>query len=199
MKKGLITVGACLTLALTLAACGSQSSESKSDQNTKSSKQEKQKKAENKKYKQAKNAQQKGQKDQPTDKSKNDTSAEQNQSEQPTAGNNQTNEQNDSTAGQQSTKQTQSNDSASQANVYYEGSKETNLPTTNGVDNVTRYWPSTITINGTKQPVIASYTRMGYFQIYTKQPTDQDYSFTYDGMDYMKYIGASDLDSIRNN
>ncbi|USS85922.1 hypothetical protein M3M38_04220 [Fructilactobacillus cliffordii] len=190
MKKGLITVGACLTLALTLAACGSQSSESKSDQTAKSSKQEKQKKADSKKSKQAKNDQRKEQKDQ---------TADQNKSEQSAAGANQTNEQSTATAGQQPTKQNQSNDSASQANVYYEGSKETNLPTTNGVDNVTSYWPATITINGTKQPVIASYTRMGYFQIFTKQPTAQDYSFTYDGEDYQNYIGASDLDSIRNN
>ncbi|USS84665.1 hypothetical protein M3M35_04990 [Fructilactobacillus myrtifloralis] len=187
MKKSLITLGACLTLAFTLAACGSHSTESKDHQAPKSSQHEKAKKK-------AKKTTSKKQ-EQPAEQSNADT---QSNSATGTKNTNQSNSNQQATA-QPATQATQSqpNQNSSQSNTYYQGNQPVNLPTTDGVSNVTDYWPTTMTINGTKQSVIAGYTRMGYFQIYTKQPTDQDYSFTYNGEDYQKYIGASDLDQIR--
>ncbi|MBS9338747.1 hypothetical protein G6R29_03800 [Fructobacillus sp. M2-14] len=81
--------------------------------------------------------------------------------------------------------------------TYFSGKKITLLPMTEGhLDNGSIYWKSQLTIHGKKTPVVASYYRMGYFAIYTKQPTDQIQSFTYNGDDYQKYIEAKDLDEV---
>ena len=103
-----------------------------------------------------------------------------------------------------STSDANSNSSSSnQSNVYYQGSSEITLPTTDGtvqpaggMGDATQYWPATMTIDGTKQAVVAAYTRMGEFVVYTKQPTDKDYSFNYSGDDYQDKIGQTDLDSF---
>ncbi len=112
----------------------------------------------------------------------------------------QTNQPNDSNS---ETSANSSSSTTSQSNVYYQGSDKTTLPTTDGTvqpaggtGDATKYWQATMTIDGSKQSVVAAYTRMGEFEVYTKQPTDKNYSFNYDGSDYEDKIGQTDLDSF---
>ncbi|MCO0831820.1 hypothetical protein NFX39_01760 [Fructobacillus sp. W13] len=91
----------------------------------------------------------------------------------------------------------QQSSSSSDKLSYYSGQKVTHIPMTDGtVDNGATYWTAKMTIDGKKTTVVASYYRMGYFSIYTKQPTNKIQSFTYKGDDYQKFIGAKDLDEI---
>ncbi|USS91734.1 hypothetical protein [Fructobacillus americanaquae] len=90
--------------------------------------------------------------------------------------------------------------------VYYDGQTKTTLPTTNGsidpnenyTDGAT-FWPATLTINGKKENVVAMYARMGYFQIFTKEPTSKSQGFTYNGEDYNNHIGDKDLDPLASS
>lgn len=61
-----------------------------------------------------------------------------------------------------------------------------------------RYWKTMLTVNGKKQAVVAFYERMGFFTIYTTEPTDKDQGFNYSGLDYKDYIGKQDLDDLRS-
>ncbi|CAK1247435.1 hypothetical protein [Fructobacillus tropaeoli] len=109
--------------------------------------------------------------------------------------------------------QTSSSQSSSQPNttnqnlVYYNGQSQITLPTTDGTiqpqqqgypDGAT-FWPSTLTINGQKENVIASYSRQGYFAIYTKEPTSKPQGFTYNGVDFVNHIGDKDLDPLASS
>lgn len=90
-----------------------------------------------------------------------------------------------------------SSDSSSDELSYYSGKKVTHIPMTDGtVENGATYWTAKMTIDGKKTTVVASYYRMGYFSIYTKQPTNKIQSFTYKGDDYQKYIGTKNLDEV---
>ncbi|CAK1237236.1 unnamed protein product [Fructobacillus evanidus] len=90
--------------------------------------------------------------------------------------------------------------------VYYYGQTKTTLPTINGsigpnqnyTDGAT-FWPATLTINGKKENVVAMYERMGYFQIFTKEPTSKPQGFTYNGGDYNNHIGDKDLDPLASS
>lgn len=109
--------------------------------------------------------------------------------------------------------QTNSSPTSSQTNtsnqnlVYYNGQSQITLPTTDGTiqpqqqgypDGAT-FWPSTLTINGQKENVIASYARQGYFAIYTKEPTSKPQGFTYNGVDFENHIGDKDLDPLASS
>lgn len=61
-----------------------------------------------------------------------------------------------------------------------------------------RYWKAMLTVNGKKQAVVAFYERMGFFTIYTTEPTDKDQGFNYSGLDYKDYIGKQDLDDLKS-
>ncbi|MFC4761468.1 hypothetical protein [Fructobacillus durionis] len=85
----------------------------------------------------------------------------------------------------------------------YCGHEEANIPMTEGTIKPNKmftdgiaYWHSSLTVDGKKIPVVASYQRMGSFAIYTTQPTDKDLSFIYNGQDYNDYIGKDNLDAI---
>ncbi|GAP00032.1 hypothetical protein [Fructobacillus ficulneus] len=56
-----------------------------------------------------------------------------------------------------------------------------------------QFWHTQLTIDGTKQNVVAAYARQGFFQIFTAEPTDKNYCFTYNGT--ANFIGSADLDS----
>ncbi|MCK8627647.1 hypothetical protein [Fructobacillus cardui] len=118
------------------------------------------------------------------------------------------------TKGQESKQSTQKSSSQSsslptisnQDLTYYNGQTKVTLPTTNGsiapnqnyTDGVT-FWTATLTINGKKENVVASYERQGYFAIFTKEPTSKPQGFTYNGGDYNNHIGDKDLDSLASS
>lgn len=106
-----------------------------------------------------------------------------------------------------SSSQTSSQTNTSNQNlVYYNGQSQITLPTTDGTiqpqqgypDGAT-FWPSTLTINGQKENVIASYSRQGYFAIYTKEPTSKPQGFTYNGVDFVNHFGDKDLDPLASS
>lgn len=87
----------------------------------------------------------------------------------------------------------------------YDGHEEVNLPMTEGTIKPNKvytdglaYWHSSLTVDGKKIPVVASYQRQGYFALYTAEPREKSLDFTYIGQDYNDYIGKDNLDAIAN-
>lgn len=59
------------------------------------------------------------------------------------------------------------------------------------------YWIGNLTIDGQKERVLACYTRMGWFAIYTSHPTSKNQGIQYDADDYQDQIGNPNLDSLK--
>lgn len=64
-----------------------------------------------------------------------------------------------------------------------------------GIDPV--YWIGNLTIDGKNEKVLACYTRMGWFAIYTSHPTNKKQGIQYDDTDWEDKIGTTNLDSLR--
>ncbi|CAK1241258.1 unnamed protein product [Fructobacillus tropaeoli] len=89
--------------------------------------------------------------------------------------------------------------------IYYNGQTKVKLPTTDGTidpqenwPNGASFWTATLTIDGKKENVVATYARQGYFAIFTKEPTNKPQGFTYNG-DYLSHIGDKDLDPLASS